>query len=78
MGSLGSDRPVGRGLGSPAAALTPLVALPPHSIGLAIGGAWLIVLAAQATGGAALLHHHALIEGSAPLWIALPVFLLAW
>ncbi|MGZ6329019.1 MAG: DUF2182 domain-containing protein [Candidatus Limnocylindrales bacterium] len=54
------------------------MALPPRSIGLAIGGAWLIVLAAQATGGAALLHHHALIEGSAPLWIALPVFLVAW
>jgi predicted metal-binding membrane protein len=43
-----------------------------------IGGAWLIVLVAHATGNAAALHHHALIEGGPPLWVAVPVFLTAW
>ena len=41
-------------------------------------GAWLLAVAAQVTGNAALLHHHALIEGGAPLWITTPIFLLAW
>lgn len=45
---------------------------------MAIGGAWLLAVVAQATGNAALLHHHALIEGGPPLWIATPIFLLAW
>jgi predicted metal-binding membrane protein len=44
----------------------------------AIVGAWLIALLAQATGNAAFLHHHALIEGGPPLWIAAPLFLLGW
>jgi predicted metal-binding membrane protein len=43
-----------------------------------IVGAWLVVLAAQATGTAPLLHHHALIEGGPPLWVAIPLFLVAW
>lgn len=30
---------------------------------MAIAGAWLIAVVAQSTGNAALLHHHALIEG---------------
>lgn len=38
----------------------------------------MIVLAAQATGTAAVLHHHALIEGGPPLWVAIPLFLVAW
>ena len=38
----------------------------------------MIVLAAQATGTAAVLHHHALIEGGPPLWVAVPLFLVAW
>jgi Predicted metal-binding integral membrane protein len=45
---------------------------------VAIAGAWLIAVTAQATGNAALLHHHVLIEGGAPLWLTLPLFLLAW
>lgn len=45
---------------------------------MAIGGAWLLAVVAQVTGNAALLHHHALIEGGPPLWIATPIFLLAW
>lgn len=44
----------------------------------AIGGAWAIAVLAQATGNAGLLHHHALIEGGGPLWLTLPLFLLAW
>ena len=45
---------------------------------VAIAGAWLIVLAAQSTGNAALVHHHALIEGGPPLWMAVPIFLVSW
>lgn len=45
---------------------------------LVIGAAWLLAVVAQVTGNAALLHHHALIEGGAPLWITTPVFLVAW
>ena len=44
----------------------------------AIVGAWLITLVAQGTGNAALLHHHALIEGGPPVWVAVPLFLVAW
>ena len=44
----------------------------------AIGGAWLIAVLAQLTGNAGALHHHALIEGGPPLWVALPLFLVAW
>lgn len=43
-----------------------------------IAGAWMIVLVAQATGTATALHHHALIEGGPPLWVAIPLFLVAW
>lgn len=47
-------------------------------IALAIGGAWLIAIVAQATGQAGLLHHHALIENGPPLWLAVPLFLVGW
>jgi predicted metal-binding membrane protein len=47
-------------------------------VAAAIGGAWLIAVLAQLTGNAAGLHHHALIEGGPPLWVALPLFLVAW
>ena len=43
-----------------------------------IAGAWMTVLVAQATGTAAALHHHALIEDGPPLWVAIPLFLVAW
>src|ERR1044072_2882183 len=59
-----------------------------HSVGLdarlqrgltaAIVAAWALAIAAAATGDASLLHHDALIEGARTLWIAVPVFLLAW
>jgi predicted metal-binding membrane protein len=45
---------------------------------LGIGIAWVISIATQLTGSAALLHHHALIEGGPPLWVAVPLFLLGW
>ena len=54
-----------------AAARLPVVAA-------AVGLAWLLIAAAQLTGTAALLHHHALIEHGPPLWIAVPAFLLGW
>lgn len=38
----------------------------------------MVVLATQATGTATLFHHHALIEGGPPLWVAIPLFLAAW
>ena len=41
---------------------------------IAIGGAWIVAVVAQLTGNVALLHHHALIGGGAPLWITTPIF----
>src|SRR5262245_59706294 len=40
--------------------------------------AWTTLLALDATGVAASLHHHALIEAPAPLWATAPLFLVAW
>jgi predicted metal-binding membrane protein len=48
------------------------------AIGLTIAGAWLVIVIAQLSGNAALLHHHTLIEGGAPLALAIPAFLIAW
>lgn len=50
----------------------------PLAVVVAIAGAWAVALAAQAAGAASLLHHDALIEGGPPVWIALPLFLVAW
>lgn len=50
----------------------------PPVLGAMIAGAWLIAVVAQSTGHAGLLHHHALIEGGPPLWVAVPLFLLTW
>jgi predicted metal-binding membrane protein len=50
----------------------------PPIIPMAITVGWLIAVIAQATGNATLLHHHALIEGGPPLWVAVPLFLLSW
>jgi predicted metal-binding membrane protein len=47
-------------------------------LGLTIGAAWALALAAQLGGAAALLHHHALIEGGPPLAIAVGLFSLSW
>ena len=43
-----------------------------------IAGSWAILLIAEASGAAAALHHHALIEGGVPLTIAIPAFLAGW
>ena len=43
-----------------------------------IAAAWLFAVGTQLTGNAALLHHHALIEGDTPTWVAVPLFLLGW
>jgi predicted metal-binding membrane protein len=45
---------------------------------VAIAAAWLLAAVAQLTGRATLFHHHRLIEGGAPLWIALALFVLGW
>jgi predicted metal-binding membrane protein len=53
------------------------------AIPVAIGCAWAVSILAQAGGRASLLNHGALIEGTRfrsppPLWLALPLFVLAW
>jgi predicted metal-binding membrane protein len=56
----------------------------PTAVVLAIAAAWALAVVAQATGKAVLLNHGSLIEGTAPLWrppplwVALPLFLVAW
>jgi predicted metal-binding membrane protein len=50
----------------------------PFAVLVAIALAWLAALAAQSTGAGALLHHDALIEDGPAMWVALPLFLLAW
>ncbi len=44
----------------------------------AITGAWLLAIAAQATGAGPALHHDALLEGALPFGAALALFVLAW
>jgi predicted metal-binding membrane protein len=53
-------------------------ASPLAAIWMTIGGAWLVFVIAQVSGDAAALHHHALIEGQAPIAIAIATFLIAW
>jgi predicted metal-binding membrane protein len=48
------------------------------AIPAAIAGAWLLAIAAQASGNGRLLHHDTLIEGGLPFAVALALFLLAW
>ena len=50
---------------------------------LLIAVAWLGAVLLEVTGHAAALHHHALIEGEPgetvpPLWLSIPIFLVAW
>jgi predicted metal-binding membrane protein len=41
--------------------------------------AWLVSIGLELTGNAAVLHHHALIQsGELPLWLGIPLFLVAW
>ena len=48
------------------------------AVPLLIAGAWSVLLVAEATGAAAALHHHALIEGGLPIAMAVPLFLVGW
>jgi len=50
----------------------------PHEVTAAIAGAWALALVVEMTGLGGGLHHDALIEHGPPLWVALPVGLLAW
>jgi predicted metal-binding membrane protein len=43
-----------------------------------VGVAWMMLVALDATGVAAAVHHHALIEAPTPLWVSAPLFLGAW
>jgi predicted metal-binding membrane protein len=54
------------------------VRLPQPTIVWVIAGAWVLALAAQASGREAVLHHGALINGTLPFWAALALFLVAW
>jgi len=44
----------------------------------AIAAAWALAVAAEATDTAAGLHHDTLIGSGPSLWLALPLFLVAW
>jgi predicted metal-binding membrane protein len=56
----------------------------PPAVLAAVALAWLVTIVAQSSGRAVLLNHGRLIEGvppflkPPPLWVALPLFLLAW
>ena len=53
------------------------IGVPRGILGL-IGAAWLVVIGAQLSGQAGLLHHHELIEGGGPLWLGALTFVPAW
>jgi predicted metal-binding membrane protein len=50
----------------------------PAAVVVTIAFAWLVVVAAQAAGLAAYVHHDALLEDGPPFWLALIAFLVAW
>jgi predicted metal-binding membrane protein len=50
----------------------------PAPVGAAIASGWALAIAAEATGNAGRLHHDALIDHGAALWVAMPLSLLAW
>lgn len=50
----------------------------PVATSLAIATAWILVVVAELTGNAGALSHDALLESGPPLWIGVPLFLLAW
>lgn len=55
------------------------MAEPPLGVLAVIGVGWLLAVAAQLSGQAGLLHHHALIgSGALPLWLAAFAFLGGW
>ncbi len=50
----------------------------PPAVLVAIAGAWIVAIIAEVSGGAAGLHHDALIEGGLPFGVALALFVVAW
>ena len=50
----------------------------PPAVPVAIAAAWLLAVAAEATGRAAGLHHQALVHARLSPWLALALFLAAW
>jgi predicted metal-binding membrane protein len=50
----------------------------PSVLAALIALGWAIAIGTQLTGTAPLLHHHALIEGGPPLWIAVLLFIAGW
>ena len=50
----------------------------PVVVPAAIALAWVVALAAEASGTASALHHDDLAEGGLPRWAALGLFLLSW
>lgn len=50
----------------------------PTAIPVAIGAAWAVAIAAEASGHAGAVHHHSLVEGAQPLWTVLGLASLAW
>jgi predicted metal-binding membrane protein len=50
----------------------------PVAVPAAIALAWVIALAAEASGTGSALHHDELVEGGLPRWAAFVLFLLSW
>lgn len=50
----------------------------PWVIPAAIAAAWAVAIAAEASGHAGAVHHHALVAGTDPLWLVLGLTFLAW
>jgi predicted metal-binding membrane protein len=55
------------------------VTLPPATpIALAVGAAWLVLMALWMTGSGAVIRHDRLLQGGPPLWFATVLFLAGW
>jgi predicted metal-binding membrane protein len=50
----------------------------PVGVVVAVGGAWALGIAAQATGHGRLLHQHGVVANGPPLWAAALLFVAAW
>ncbi len=50
----------------------------PRAVLGAIAGAWALALGLSVSGASGALHHHELVEGGPPLWVALGLFAVAW
>ncbi len=66
------------GVRRPATGRSTAIGRPGTATWLAIAAAWAGILALDATGNAARLHHHALIESATPAVQAIVLFLVGW